>query len=159
MSMRIEYLKHHTDSIPLIAGWFHREWGRYYPELTIDDIEERLRARINIDKIPLALVAIENGEVIGTVSLKISDMDTRKQYTPWLASMYVREDKRKRGVGKNMVAAIEKKAIELGVEILYLYTPDAESFYAKLGWQRIEYTEYRGANVCVMKKKLIIDQN
>ena len=156
--MQIDYLKHHTEFIPLIAGWFHREWGHYYPELTISDIEERLRGRLNIDKIPLALVAIENGVLIGTVSLKISDMDTRKQYTPWLASMYVREDKRKRGIGKNMVAAVEKKAIELGIEMLYLYTPDAENFYAKLGWQRFEYTEYRGANVCVMKKKLIIDQ-
>ena len=157
--MQIEYLKYHSDCIPLIAGWFHREWGHYYPELTIDDIEERLRERLNVDKIPLALVAMEGGEAVGTVSLKISDMDTRKQYTPWLASMYVREDKRKKGIGRKMVAAIEKKAKELGVEKLYLYTPDAEIFYAKLGWQRIEYTEYRGANVCIMKKKMIIDQD
>jgi N-acetylglutamate synthase-like GNAT family acetyltransferase len=157
--MQIDYLKYHTQFIPLIAKWFHGEWGYYYPELTVNDIEDRLHKRLNIDKIPLALVAIENGEVIGTVSLKVFDMDTRMQYTPWLASMYVREDKRKRGIGRKMVAAIEKRSMELGVEMLYLYTPDAESFYANLGWQRIEYTEYRGAKVCVMKKKLIVDQS
>lgn len=153
--MRIEFLKHFSEFIPLIAKWFYQEWGHYHPELSLQDIEERLYQRINTNKIPLALVAVENEEVVGTVSLKKYDMDTRKQYSPWLSSMYVREDKRKQGIGKQLVQALENKAKELGVKILYLYTPDAEDFYHKYGWQTFEHVKYRSAQVSVMKKKLI----
>lgn len=155
--MQIEYLKDHTRFIPVIAKWFYREWGHYHPELSIKDIEKRLFERTNIDKLPLTIVALDEGELIGTASLKISDMDIRPQYRPWLASMFVKKDKRKQGIGKKLVEAIEHKAKSLGVEILYLYTPDAHDFYLKLGWVTVEQTQYRGAYVSIMKKELNTD--
>lgn len=152
--MQIEYLKHRVEYIPTIAKWFYEEWGHYYPELTIEDIEKRLYKRTNKDKIPLALVAIESDEVLGTVSLKKYDMDNREQYTPWLASMYVREDMRKKGIGAKLVEAIEDKAKDLGIKTLYLYTPDAKGYYSRFGWQILETVWYRGTNVTVMVKDL-----
>lgn len=152
--MQVEYLKYHTEYIPVIAKWFYQEWGHYYPELTIKDIEKSLYKRANKNKIPLALVAVESEEVIGTVSLKKFDMDTRRQYTPWLASMYVREDMRKKGIGARLVEAVEDEAKDFGVKTLYLYTPDAKKYYGRFGWKIIETVWYRGANVTVMVKDL-----
>lgn len=152
--MEIKYLKDYKEWIPTIAKWFYDEWGHLYPELDIDKIILRLHKRTNVDIIPLALVALENRAVIGTASLKKFDMDTRMQYSPWLASVYVSEKWRGKGIGTSLVRVIEDKAKEIGVKILYLYTPDAQNFYAKLGWRELESTEYRGQDVTIMIKKL-----
>lgn len=152
--MEIKYLKDYKEWIPTIAKWFYDEWGHLYPELDIDKIILRLHKRTNVDIIPLALVALENRAVIGTASLKKFDMDTRMQYSPWLASVYVSEKWRGKGIGTSLVRVIEDKAKEIGVKILYLYTPDAQNFYAKLGWRELESTEYRGQDVTIMIKNL-----
>ena len=89
--MEIKYLKDYTEWIPTIAEWFYDEWGSQYPELDVGKIILRLHTRTNVDIIPLTLVAVENRAVIGTASLKKFDMDTRMQYSPWLASVYVSE--------------------------------------------------------------------
>lgn len=152
--MEIKYLKDYKEWIPTIAKWFYDEWGHLYPELDIDKIILRLHKRTNVDIIPLALVALENRAVIGTASLKKFDMDTRMQYSPWLASVYVSEKWRGKGIGTSLVRVIEDKAKEIGVKILYLYTPDAQNFYAKLDWRELESTEYRGQDVTIMIKNL-----
>jgi hypothetical protein len=38
--------------------------------------------------------------------------------------------------------------------ILYLYTPSARDYYAKLGWDVVEQEDHRGANVTIMSMKL-----
>ncbi len=152
--MEIKYLKDYKEWIPTIAKWFYDEWGHMYPELDVHKIILRLHTRTNVNKIPLALVALENRAVIGTASLKKFDMDTRMQYSPWLASVYVSEEWRGKGIGTSLVRAMEDKAKEIGIKILYLYTPDAQDFYAKLGWRELESTEYRGQDVTIMLKNL-----
>lgn len=52
------------------------------------------------------------------------------------------------------MAAVEEKAVELGFDTLYLWTPDKEHFYARLGWTVIDRTEYRNENAVVMKKQV-----
>ncbi len=153
-SMQIKYLKDYKEWIPKIAEWFYHEWGNMHPDLDVDKIIARLHKRTNVDTLPLTMVAVENEMVVGTASLKESDMDIRMQYSPWLASVYVCEDWRKKGVGTRLVETMVNKAKMIGVDILYLYTPDAEGFYAKLGWHVLENTAYHGKNVTIMVKNL-----
>ena len=152
--MEIRYLRDYQKWIPQIAQWFYDEWGDLYPDLDIEKIIARLHKRTNVDKIPLTMVAVENEMVVGTASLKEFDMDTRMEYSPWLAAVYVREDWRRKGVGARLVETIVTKAKTIGVGTLYLYTPDAQDFYAKLGWSILENSEYHGKNVTIMVKKL-----
>ena len=154
--VKIEYLKDHSDWIPTIASWFHREWGAYHPRLDVDAIAARLWTRLNIDKLPLALVAVEQGEVIGTVSLKAYDMDTRMQYSPWLASLYVTKRSRIEGVGHSLIQAGIAEAGRLGIKQLYLYTRDKRhvDFYLAHGWTLVEDTSYRGGPVTILVKNL-----
>jgi N-acetylglutamate synthase-like GNAT family acetyltransferase len=42
------------------------------------------------------------------------------------------------------------EAKQLGVVRFYLITPDRASFYARLGWKKLETTEYRGETVTIM---------
>ena len=90
------------------------------------------------------------------MGLKVHDMDTRLDLTPWLASLYVSESRRRQGIGTELVSAIERKAQTLGVETLYLYTPESEVFYSQLGWQVKERTEYHGYPVTLMRKEIVL---
>jgi N-acetylglutamate synthase-like GNAT family acetyltransferase len=57
---------------------------------------------------------------LGTVSLKIHDMDTRLDLTPWLSGLYIAESRREQGIGTTLVNVIERKAKELSARKLYL---------------------------------------
>ena len=153
--MNIEYLADHKEVIPTLTRWFYDEWSYLHPERTYTDVEHLLTERAQTNKIPVALVAFEGNEQLGTVCLKIHDMDTRLDLTPWLAGLYVAVPRRKQGIGARLVSAIEKEARELGIQALYLYTPESETFYAKLGWHVKERTEYHGCPVTVMEKQIV----
>ncbi len=154
--MKIHYLKDYEQWIPTIAQWFYDEWGDFYPNLTVDDIIERLQQRTNTDTIPCALVAVENNRVIGTVSIKQYDMDTRMNYSPWLASLYVEKMHRHKGVSVKLIDAGLDKAKELGITAIYLYTiiPQHKAFYISRGWQLVELTEYRKQTATIFLKHL-----
>lgn len=153
--MNIAYLAHHKDEIPKLAQWFFHEWGYLYPERTVEDVERLIGERLNTASIPLALVAFEGNDLVGTICLKAHDMDSHPKLTPWLAGLYVAEPWRRNGIGSELVSAIEQQANNLGVQKLYLYTPESELFYSNLGWQVREREEYHGYPVTIMEKKII----
>ena len=75
--------------------------------------------------------------------------------SPWLASVFVSPENRGKGVGSKLVIRVMEKAKEAGIPVLYLFTPDKEGFYQKLGWQTISKEAYRGQLVTVMQVNLI----
>jgi len=152
--MEIAYLVDHPLLIPVLAGWFQDEWGYLSPGSSVLDVEDSLRHHLHRDELPLALVARSGSEAIGSASLRPFDMKTRKNLSPWLSSVYVPLAQRGQGIGSKLVQAAEAEAKRLGIFTLHLYTPDKESFYARLGWSRIETTEYRQETVSIMKKRL-----
>lgn len=153
--MEIHYLADHREAIPTIARWFYQEWPYLYPDRTLSDIEQFIGGGIRKNKMLVALVAFEGEELLGTVSIKIHDMGTRLNLTPWLAGLYVVESQRRQGIGTKLVNAIERKAKEISVRKLYLYTMKSEGFYTKAGWFVKERTEYHGYPVTIMEKEMV----
>lgn len=116
--MEIAYLADHPGFVPTLAGWFHQQWSYLYPERSLEDVATVLRERTGKDRLPLALVVLENKQLLGTVSLKIHDMDTCMQWSPWLAALFVKRERRRAGIGSLLVRAIENQAAALGVRHL-----------------------------------------
>jgi N-acetylglutamate synthase-like GNAT family acetyltransferase len=148
--MKIEYLADHTEVIPTLAQWQHTEWGHTRPGDTVETRTGRIESWCNRDRIPLAVVALDQNEVLGSASLIAYDMETRMELTPWLASVFVGERHRRKGIGAALVRRIMDEAGELGVPLLYLYTVHSEKFYASLGWTLLEHTSYREQKVAIM---------
>jgi N-acetylglutamate synthase-like GNAT family acetyltransferase len=98
----------------------------------------------------MTVVALSDETLLGSASLIAHDMDTRMDLSPWLASVYVTPAYRDRGLGSTLVRRIASEAATLGFERLYLFTPDRERFYARLGWTVLERTVYRGYDQVVM---------
>ncbi len=103
---------------------------------------------------PISLVVIDKGKVIGMIELKTSDFKARPNLSPWLAGLYVDKLHRRKGVGTKLVHEIEKLATRLGVSTLYLVTDDAEKFYSRLGWSVQERTVWQGLSATVMEKDI-----
>jgi GNAT superfamily N-acetyltransferase len=154
----IGYLADHPDDVLAVAAWLHDEWGWLTPGSTLAARLAKLRGHCNRDRLPIALVAHaaagEGNELLGTASLRAADMDSRPALTPWLAWVYVTPQARGRGVGAALVRAIETLAGAREFTRLYLYTPDKQAFYAKLGWAEREWTHYRERLVVVMERTL-----
>jgi GNAT superfamily N-acetyltransferase len=72
--------------------------------------------------------------------------------TPWMASVFVTPEARGRGIGSRLVTFAEEEALKRGVSVLYLFTPNKQRMYARLGWTPIEKVEYRGEHVTIMRK-------
>jgi len=154
--MKISHLADHHDVIPTLSDWFYREWSYLHPDRTEQDVTKLISERTNKNKIPIALVAFEGDELVGTVCLKVNDMDTKPELMPWLAGLYVKHSWRRKGIGSMLVKAIEKKAFELEVNHLFLYTPESEQFYSKLGWHVMGRENYHNVPVTVMEKEIVL---
>jgi N-acetylglutamate synthase-like GNAT family acetyltransferase len=148
--MRIEYLADHPEALETLVQWMHREWGHVRGGETLEQRRTRFAGSLNRDRIPLAVVALEGNDVLGSASLIAHDMTTRMELTPWLASVFVCEQYRRRGVGAELVRRIMTEAGKLNVPLLYLYTVHSERLYASLGWTVAERTDYLEHPVVIM---------
>ena len=155
--MEIHYLADCPGVVPTIAAWIYDEWAYLYPEMTLQGVKDFLGERMNKEKLPLTLVAVEAGEPVGTVSLKKFDMELRSDLPHWLTSLYVVEPWRRRRIGSKLVETAEKKATAMDIGTLFLFTTDLQLsglFYAKLGWIVKEKTLYHFCPVIIMEKHL-----
>jgi predicted N-acetyltransferase YhbS len=154
VEIRIDYLANHPQFIPTLARWHHAQWGYLHPGQTLADRALELRQQAQQRGIPTAVVAISEGTVLASALLTESDMDTHPELTPWLASVYVDAEHRRRGIGSTVVQRIIEEARALHVPVLYLFTPDRESFYARLGWRVRGRELYHGEAVVLMELAL-----
>ncbi len=153
--MRIEYLADHPEHIPKLAAWFYEQWSWFLPpESSAGTIATKFLTHLNRDALPSALIALDGVELLGTASLRVNDMDILTELTPWLGGVYVAKDHRQKGMARQLIGAVEQRALELGYRSLYLFTYDQAPMYAKLKWKVLKQLDYHGHPVIVMHKQL-----
>jgi len=152
----IEYLADHSDRLETLALWHHEEWHHLNPGDTVENRRTRMRTHLAKRQIPTTFVALEGDTLLGSACLLADDMHQHRDLTPWLASVFVALEHRGGGVGSALVRRVVEEARTLGVETLYLYTPDRERFYAHTGWSVLERTEYMGVKVVIMSITLTV---
>ena len=155
MNIIIDYLVHHRECIPILAHWFQEEWGHFHPQTTLEQRNAGLNERCETTgRIPITLVAKMGNYVVGTASLVKYDMEVHLELTPWLSSVYVDTAHRRQGIGSQLVKRIVKEAVNINAKMLYLFTPDREGFYARMGWQVLYREMYRGQQVVLMETRV-----
>ena len=131
---RISYLIDHPEYIPQLAQWLFEEWDSILGEKTLDVRIKKLNAHMNRDKLPIAWVAHANGQLLGTASLRVHDLEGREDLTPWLGGVFVGSQFRRRGIGAALCATVEDAARSRRLQTLYLFTLDKQAWYSRLGW-------------------------
>jgi predicted N-acetyltransferase YhbS len=84
------------------------------------------------DRIPLSLLAIAGGLLVGTINLVESDDENRLHLRPWLAALFIIPDRRRQGIGSMLVRDLQHRVANLGVPAFYRGT-DRPGFYKRLG--------------------------
>jgi GNAT superfamily N-acetyltransferase len=158
LRVQIELLADRADFIPALAKWHYREWAYLRPGDSVENRVSMLRERSGRSELPITYVASSSAGLLGSAMLIACDMDTRPEYSPWLAGVFVAPESRRRGVGQALVEHVMRQAAALGFVTLYLYTPSAQNFFLRLGWNILERTNYRGTDVIVMSHALIRDR-
>jgi len=151
--MKIDFLGNHLDLLPELAKLHFDEWRHMSPDKTLEDRVLKLREAARSSDVPFFVVGIDDEQLIGSAALVNEDMRTRKDLSPWLASVFVKPEHRNNGIATSLVRHIEDKAKERGIKKLYLYTEHARTLYSKLGWYDLEECEYQGVNVAIMYKE------
>jgi GNAT superfamily N-acetyltransferase len=152
--MHIIDLKFEPQHIDLLAKWQHEEWRYLNPNGTVEKRAEKMLHYLGAESIPSAYVAKINQELTGSASIVKFDMDTHRELSPWLASVFVSPDHRNKGVGTALVRHVMDQAKLNSIKTLYLFTPDKEKFYRKLGLAVLCKEEYRGYPVTIMSVNL-----
>lgn len=130
----------------------HAQWG-YLHENASEDQRRALILdhEIGGDPIPKMYLATLEGRPVATAAIVHSDLTHRPDLSPWLASVYTDADFRGRGVGTRMVEHIMHIAANLKIPDLYLFTPDAQNFYRRLGWIDVEEDTCHAQPAFIMK--------
>ena len=144
--------KHYFDTI---VRWIYEEFIQDQRHgVTYADIENVFRESLDTT-FPVTFVAECDGICVGTVSLVAEDEIRNCPFTPWLASLYVREDYRNRGIAKELMQHCQTLALELGFSSLYLRTEHADGYYEKLGWTKLgAYIDQYGLNTRIFSLPL-----
>jgi broad specificity phosphatase PhoE len=88
--MQIGYLADHQEFIPTLARWHHEEWAYLRPGDSLEARVKRLRAACGHREIPTVVIAFADSMLLGSAMLIAHDMNTRMEWSPWLAGVSLR---------------------------------------------------------------------
>lgn len=152
----VSWLADNPEAIQVIADLRWREWGHEPepedPAWWLDTtIREAGRAEL-----PVTWVAHDDdGDVLGAVGLDEFDLDERRDTSPWVTGMIVRADRRGEGIGRVLMAELERWATRQGVAGIWVGTDLAAGFYERCGWVPLEaFTDATGQRITVLHKHL-----
>jgi N-acetylglutamate synthase-like GNAT family acetyltransferase len=140
------------EHIPALAELWYEEISRHWvPQASIEKAKQKLVEHANVDKMPMAFVALHNNQAIGMVCLRNND-DIRPDVAPWLGSLVVHPKYRGCKIGEALIDTVKNRAKNLDHQILYLlaFDPTISEWYARLGWQLIGDDELFSHRVDVM---------
>lgn len=154
--MHIIDLNQQPQHIPAIAAWHFAEWAHLNPGRTEAWLAGHMRCYLTDAFVPSMFIAVDgSGRVYGTSSIIAHDLASRPDLTPWLANVYIDAAQRGKGLGRQLVLHAMQQAKQAGINTLYLFTPDQQPFYERLGWHYL-CTEYlHGHAETVMQVNLL----
>jgi predicted N-acetyltransferase YhbS len=148
--MRIEYLSSQQHLVA-VAALLNHEWGKLSPWASSQEIEKRLARQLDAPGVPFTLVALDNMDVLlGTAGVKLFELPEHRDKMHWLGEVCVMPGLRGQGVGSALVRACIAESRRHRLPALYLYTPDQQALYARLGWKELQRDFVNGEDVSIM---------
>jgi GNAT superfamily N-acetyltransferase len=124
----------------LIESLGDLRWFEMGPDAGLDRRVDWLTAtaRESGDRLPVTFAAVNaHGDVVGGVGLAEHDLaEVLPQASPWIIGMVVHPGFRRGGVGRALLASLERWAVLLGFDHVWVVTErvPAVRFYQSSGW-------------------------
>ena len=149
--MQIRQLMDDPDYLAQISGLLFNEWSCLPLWADEEKIRTRLIERNSSDNRQITLVAIDaENTVIAAASLIRYELSDDSQRIHWLGEVITKPSHRGQGIGTLLVKALINYTSEQNMTELWLYTPDMQPLYRKLGWEDKETRIVNGESVSVM---------
>ena len=132
MNLSIVHLFEAPEHRVAAASLIHHEFWLDVWGASTERRAARLALADRADQLPLALIALHDGHLVGAINLVDNDDENHPEWHPWLAGMVVAPDWRGQGIGSALVTALLAHARRLGFERVYFGT-DGPGFYTRLG--------------------------
>lgn len=150
--MKIDYLKNHPVIALRLAELCGTEWQHLYTGWNREVALREFESQRADGTLPLSLVAIEQDELLGMVSIIFDDLPGYERLNPWLASLLVVPEHRGKRIGSRLVHEAERLLARNNITKAYLFTESARSFFDKLGWLALQSATCNGISVSILKK-------
>lgn len=118
------------------------EWSQHYGA-KLEDVVYRTSHCLHKDRIPQTHIVKDKDKLAGFVSLWNNDLPFRQDLTPWIATLFIKEEYRGMGLGTLLQKHCIQVVKDLGYKELYLIT-DHENYYERSGWKYVENAPAKG---------------
>jgi putative hydrolase of the HAD superfamily len=150
--MEIALLADHPDYAPKIAKWYFDEWAHMASHVTESMVLEKvIEKSVNREKIPLALVALDDGELLGVLELKLRENKHYPEYENWIGGVFTNPATRGHGVASKLLHKAKELTAAFGIRDLYL---QCESFnvalYLKHGFKQLHQAQHHDMETTIM---------
>jgi N-acetylglutamate synthase-like GNAT family acetyltransferase len=140
------------DLAPIVAEWIWHEWSKH-DGYSFEETLEYVAASSAGKDIPQTFVLLADGEPVGTSSLVAADLKERPDLTPWMASVFVLPEVRRRGHVIPLIQAVDAAAVAASIPTLWLHTDAAARIYAKAGWRLVEIVPREGKDAATLMRR------
>ncbi len=149
--MEISLLADCPHEAPKIAKWYFEEWASHVPNVTekmvLDDISQKASNRA----VPMSLVAIENGILIGVLELKLRENTDYPEYEHWVGGVFVASKYRGKGIAKSLLTEAKKIATSFDLGLLYLQCESHNvGLYRGQGFDALHQSGSNGRETTIM---------
>jgi GNAT superfamily N-acetyltransferase len=135
--LQIVALHHAQEHFWPVAQWVYEQWWAT-PDNSVQIVSEQLKEHLTGQPLPSTLIAVADGQPIGSISLVEHAVAGRLDLTPCLTALFVLPEHRHRGVGTRLLDAAYTRAKALGAEHVFFAVPEQEDFFARRGWHIYE---------------------
>lgn len=133
----VELLADRPEALPRLSQLFETEWSGWYGAGRHSACAD-LEARLEHDRLPLGLVAIFDGEAIGTAALTETSGGIARPACPWLGGLLVDPAHRRKGVARALLHRARAEAFRLGHPDLLALTAHADALFISAGWALLD---------------------
>lgn len=135
-----------------VTDWLWKAFDRHNGREFFASI---VKSSMRQEGLPLTFIALDEGQLVGTVGLWLCDLQSRQDLSPWLAALYVDEKYRDQGLGKTLQQHVLTYSRHAGFSSLYLYATFS-GYYEKMGWHYIgDGLEYPAKPVRLYRQILV----
>lgn len=152
MSVRIALLADHPELLADLAASYEREWPQWYG--VHGDATTDLRERCRHTGLPICLIALDEGKVIGALALAANAISVRPELTPCVIGFWVEAVRRNRGIGSLLLKAACEHARASSVARLYTCTETVPRLFVREGWVEIDAAMHEGKLQHIFEKAL-----
>ncbi len=136
--LKIYPLSEKKSLYPILAYWSYNNWY-LTRNVSFKIVLHEYRRRAEPDSLPCSFIAFWGELPVGMISIKDTDMISRRELSPWLSALYVSPEYRERGIGTELIKTVQNFSSYKGFKRIFLfidirYLEKLEKYYAERGW-------------------------